>query len=241
MKTPFVVPLTLAIALAASAPGGAIALEEGASERTVSVTGAASVDYAPDTVVITLAVETFAVNAEDAASENALRAERVIEGLKERVGAGGVVETTAYDIQPEYHYDDIKGKAVFTGYRATNRVSVRTGKVAWAGALMDAAIRSGANRVDGVGFELSDRAGRCESVIARASEDARAKAAAAAKAFNLRLKGVKRLTPECGPEPRPWDAAAPEAKGMALTAATPVEPGSVTVRSTVGAVFYLGE
>lgn len=203
--------------------------------KTVSATGNAAEQYPPDTVVITLAVETESRDVKEAADQNNIKAEKMINGVKKALGQEDTIKTASYAIRPVYEYDSSRRKQYVTGYRAVNQVTVRTKKVKEAGALVDIAVRSGANRVDGVSIELEDYFAACAGLITQASKRALFEAEAAAKAFGEKIKGVRSLTPSCSAE----SGRQPVYMMQEKEAAAPLEPGGVNVRATVNAVFYL--
>lgn len=218
--------------------------EKGADERTLTATGSAYEEKAPDTVVIEIAVETASGTAIEAVAQNGVKTGRVIEAIKKRLDGDDSIKTSSYNVQPVYEYDKLKRKDILAGFRAANQVYVKTSNINAVGGIIDDAVRNGANRINGLRFFVSDESGLCASALTKASERAKAVANATAKAMSIKLKGIKHIAPYCGAEQQRAsyqagaDIYAVEAKE---TPQTPVEPGAIKVSGTVSVIFYIGD
>jgi uncharacterized protein len=95
------------------------------------VTGSVTEEFAPDTAILNLAVETQQSTAQEAAKENAAKSEQVVAAMKGliTVSAGDTVSTSSYSVQPAYEYDDKLRKNRLTGYRTFNQVTVKTAQI----------------------------------------------------------------------------------------------------------------
>lgn len=231
----------LAGGLAAAGPVAAQQAGGGdASQRTIRVSGVGEARARPDLARLTFAVETFAATAGEAGQENARVMERVVAAL---VAAGvprGDIETSNFRVFPEYVHDQpTPATERIRGYRATNQVVLRTERLERVGELIDLALGAGANRVDGVMFELRDAEAVRAEATRRAVERARASAETIASALGVRLGEV--LDASTGVQPIPPIPFAVGAEMMArdAVAATPIEPGEQTVRATVTVVFAI--
>lgn len=179
--------LVLAAAAALAAAGSAHAE---AGERTVSVTGAASVSLPPDVLSISLGVETQAPTALSALAENSERMAAVFAALRQAGLPDGDSATGHLSIYPVYDYGE---RQELVGYRVSNQIDISTAMLGSAAALVDGAVEAGANRVDSVSFGLSAeraaeaRAGLVESAVL----DARARADMALEPLGYRVVGVK--------------------------------------------------
>ncbi|MEW5746624.1 MAG: SIMPL domain-containing protein [Nitrospirota bacterium] len=225
--------------------GAADKIPDDAGPGTISVTGTAAAYHAPDTATVVLAVETTASSVPEGIKANAKKAEAVMNALKGlvRKDAGDSVKTSHYSLQPLYDYDTRQRKNELTGYRITNQITVRTRDTALAGALVDSAIKSGANRVDSVSFSLENEEKHCRDILVRAVEQARKEAAIVAEALGVIITGVKSAAPECGvrgiqPVLRREMALAQKA---ASDTATPVEAGDIEVQGIVNIAFLIGK
>ena len=210
----------------------------------VSAMGTAS--RAPEQAVISLAIETAGRSARDAADQNAQVMDRIVAALRRLDIAEDKIRTTAYNMYPEYrHYEPTRDaeprQPEIIGYRVMNQVSVTVDGATRAGAVIDAALAAGANRVDGLFFQL--RENEADAVRADALREAmakaRAEAALLAQAAGLTLGAPIEISTSFGymPPPMPMPMYARDMAQMAPAAPTPVQPGTVEVQASVNIVY----
>ena len=230
----FVICLALCAALAFPALS-----EASENERTLTVRASAVVEAAPDTAVITFAVETMAQSAKNSAATSARLSEEVFNAVRKALGPGDKAETSSFSVTPVYDYDK-GGRQTLRGFQTVHQIKATAAKPSSAGEILDAAMASGANRVVAVSFDIKDISGHCEGLIKTAAERALSLAQAASSAFGAPLGAVKSIVPACAREmdgqPRFFAA-----EMRMKSAETPVEPGTVRLRSEVEAVYFLGD
>ena len=208
--------------------------------HTIAVTGQGELKAAPDLVVASFAVETTGPRATEAAAENAKRSAAVAAALKALLAPEDTVGTTRYTVEPRY--ESVRpGEAHeprITGYVARNEVQIESRRIDKVGALIDAAIGAGANRVGSLQFSLSKHAELLRSALEKAGAEARAQAESVAKGLGVRLKGVISATTSGGPivSPRRFEAAMASEARMAPT---PIEPGEATVSATLQVTYEI--
>jgi uncharacterized protein YggE len=206
--------------------------------RTIEVDGSGETRTSPDTADLDLAIETRAKTAEGAAASNAALAAKVIDAIKSKLGDKGKITTGGYSLNPEYDQRATTETPKIVGYTAQNSVTVHTGALDLAGALIDAAIAAGANRVNSLNFSVRDDTKARGEAIAIATRDARAQAEALAAALDVKLGKVLKATTISEQRPAPIRMN----RAMFATASsvsTPVEPGDVTVPATVSLIFEI--
>jgi hypothetical protein len=207
---------------------------------SVTAHGEAVIMVEPDQAEIDIGVVTQARNAPEAARENADKLARVITEVKKILGKGDEVKTASYSLNPNYRYPQ-GGKPEIVGYTATNILRIKTGGLANVGKLIDAAMQSGANTIHRLVFNLKDEHAAQLQALRLASTKARAKADEVAAALGLKIARVLSVT-EGDRGIRP--IVVPQARGAqmeALAAApTPVEAGTIEVRSSVTLTGELG-
>jgi uncharacterized protein YggE len=212
----------LGLVLAAAAALPAQAQER--MSRILSVTGRGSEILTASTARVTLGVEARANTAEAAQAEMAKRTSAVVNLLKSRNVQK--LQTTGVYLSPYY---DNNSKPI--GFMATNTVSFEV-SAAEAGALMDAAVKVGATRVDGVQFTIDEATSNMarNRALAAATRDAQAQADAVLTALGLSRQEIIGIQVEGAAMPMP----APMLRGVASAAAeTPVVAGEQTVQATV--------
>lgn len=207
---------------------------------SVTATGEAVITVEPDQAEIDIGVVTQARSALVATRENADKLARVITEIKKTLGKGDEVKTASYSLTPNYRYPQ-GGKPELVGYTATNILRVRTGTLANVSKLIDGAMRSGANTIQRLIFNLKDEQGAQLQALRLATQKAKAKAEAMAAALGLRVVTILSIT-ESERGVRPVVMARARAAQMeALRAApTPVEAGTIEVRASVTLTAELG-
>lgn len=211
---------------------------------TISVMGEAKEYHTPDTVFITLGVETTGKTVSGTVAENNTRSERVVNALKGLISPadGDSIKTSSYTVQPVYEYDNGTKKSILTGYKVLNQVTVRSNKIEAAGRITDNALQSGANQVQGISFVLSEEREFCEGVLKKAAERAKREASFVARTLGTTISGIKSISPSCGRQPHPiYRQAVMETKMAAAIPDTSLEAGDVTVSATVSIVFYINK
>jgi uncharacterized protein YggE len=205
----------------------------------VQVNGSATVEVSPDRARVRFAVETEGASARDASTRNAERMDAVITAVRGTRLPGLEVETSGYDLQPQYGRQDRQGAPMITGYRATNHVLVTVDDVSAAGRLIDVAIEAGANRVASLTFEARNTDAARREAITLAVREARLQAEAMASALGVSLGAALEVHGGAQmPGPRPPQYMRMEAAAMDVS--TPIEPGQQSVTASVTVKFRLG-
>ncbi len=197
--------------------------------RGIVVSGTGRVAVRPDQAVVTAGVQTRAATAQQAQDQNNRLMQAVIDAIKALKIPDRDVQTSGISLYPIME----QGQTV-TGYSASNNVTVTVENVDQVGAVLDAAVRAGANQATGIRFGLKDATAARNKALAAAAADARSKADALATALGLQISGILSVSEQStgGPivvGPRPAAAAAAES--------VPVEPGELDVTAEVTIVF----
>lgn len=234
--------MTAALVLVAAGPLASQQTEVRREPRTLSVTGTGTVQRQPDRAVVLVAVESRATTAKEAAAANARKMEAVYAALR----AAGIVppnvQTISYDLQPQYNQPDRSGGEYvprITGYVATNMVRVQVDDVNRAGAVIDAAIAGGANRIANLSFELKDTESARLEALRAAVAKARAEAEVVATAAGQVLGSPQSITSSSHWNPQPMYRREVAMMDMAAAPPTPVEAGNLTINATVNITYLL--
>jgi uncharacterized protein YggE len=207
---------------------------------SITANGEAVITVEPDQAEIDIGVVTQARNAPDAAKENAEKLTRVLAEVKKVLGKGDEAKTAGYSLHPNYRYPREGGKPEITGYTAANTVRIKTQSLDKVGKLIDVALQSGANTINRLVFTLKDEHTAQLEALRLASVKARAKAEGMATALGLRVvKILSVIEGERGIRPvlmTPGRGAAAEA----VAAPTPIESGTIEVRSSVALTAEIG-
>ena len=144
-----------ALTMAASLP---LAAQEAPPDPFLAVTGIAEARIPTDLARIEFMVETQAATAREATAQNADRMQRVIRAVRKAGRETVTVETGGYNLSPVYSRAsrDQPDIPTIEAYRAANYVRVWANELARVGALIDAAIGAGSNRIASLRFEARD-------------------------------------------------------------------------------------
>jgi uncharacterized protein YggE len=197
----------------------------------IVTTGEGVVKRAPDRAWVTVAAESRARTAAEAQRLNTDAMNAVLEKVKAAGIPADAIQTTGYNLQPEFDYAN--GKQTLRGYVARNQVQVRVDVLAKAGDVIGAAVGSGATNVSGVRFDLKDRETAEREALRLSVQDARQRANYAATGAGVTIDRVIRIEEQSagGDMPRPMPMMAMRAEGG--QAAVPVEAGEIEVRARV--------
>lgn len=231
LKTLFLVLGLLSLTSCQSASTNAQTGNFASPPRTLMVAGKGSIMVPTTLTQVRLGVEIQGKTAQQVQQQVAKRSQAVVELLKSRKVEK--LETTGISLNPNYSYKD--GKQNITGYSGNNIVSFRI-STEKSGTLLDDAIKTGATRIDGIGFVASDEAiaQAQQQAIQKASEDAKKQADAALIAFNLKQQEVIGIQINNAKPPVSPTYSNPAALNqLAQKAQTPVVGGEQKVEQTV--------
>ncbi|MGP8034361.1 MAG: SIMPL domain-containing protein [Steroidobacteraceae bacterium] len=223
------------------APAAAQTPAPAAPLSSIRVTGDARIAARPDRVQIDIGVLTQAALSHDAATTNARQLDAVLAAVRGGAGPTAQLRTVSYSLSPNYQYHPGGGEPTLTGYTALNVVEVTLDDLTRMGDVIDAATRTGANRVQGIQFTLRDQDTVRTAALREAAIRARGEADTLAGALNLkvlRVLTVEESSPRIVPI-RAHMAAARSAVGAA-DVATPVESGTLDVTAEVALTVEVG-
>lgn len=239
-------PLILA-AIAASMLGGAalapMAGAQSASDtvmpapasinRTISVTGVGRSAAAPDMAILSLSVVTDAATPREALDKNSTGMTAVIDALK-ALGYGVTdIQTVGLSLNPSYDYSSATPK--LTGYTATNGLTLKVKDIARLGEILDLTVNAGANRIDGLTFDVVNKDAALSEARVAAIKDARAKAELMATALGAAI-GRPISVSESYVTDRP---VAMQTMNAAAAPSVPIASGQVGLEAQISVVFEL--
>jgi len=218
------------------------------SEQTISVSGTATASSNPDVLILVLGVESEAKTANESLSENSDSLNSVISSLSDSGISKDDIQTSNFSIYPLY--DSIKDsngnwQQILNGYRVSNILSIQTEKIDSAGDIIDAAVSSGANRVDNVSFQLSDNKLEkiSDDLIADAINDATQKAEKALVPLKQKIVGVKSVVIHDNVVPYYDSPMRASFDGFAESSmkSSPIISGDEEISTNVSVVFYISQ
>lgn len=197
----------------------------------LTLNGRGKVRANPDIAIVNIGVITEGKELERVQQQNAAAALAVINSLK----AAGIqdrdIQTLNYSVSPEY--DFIEGRQVFRSYRVANTLRVTIRNISMVGAIIDEAVRNGANEIGNIDFTVSDTSIYYNQALNLAIKDAIGKALEIEKTFGYNInKTPVSITEETV-------SATPMADRMMMRAdvSTPIQPGEIEISASVKVVF----
>ncbi len=211
-----------------------LAAEKGTLEKgLIKVTGDSVVLTAPDIAYISLGVEIKDASAESASERNSQIMSDIMEALKDFGLEDNQITTSGYYI---YSYQEATGTSPDVKYKnmynVRNQVNVKVTDLENLGAVIDIAIKAGANQIQGINFDTTNKAEMQLKALQNATGQAEEKAKAIAEASGVTIKNIVSITEQS-------DSYAPVPEGVQFRAVsnmladTPINPGNVEVRAKV--------
>lgn len=207
--------------------------------RTITVQGEGRVGAIPDMAHVGVGVVQEARTAGEAIAQMSAATGRVLDLLAAAGLSPQDVQTGQLSLEPRYgdRQNDMERPRI-TGFVAMTMLDLRVRDLPQLGAVLDAAVRDGANRLGGIRFDLQDRGPALEEARRRAVADARARAELFAEAAGVPLGEVLTLSEQASFEgPRPMMEASFARDGGAI----PLAGGEVELTALVTMVYRIGE
>ena len=227
--------MALCLAFALLAAAGAAAPAE--QPRTITVTGMGEVKAAPDQADFSTGVVTEAATAREALAANAKAMNAVMATLNKLGVPDKNIQTSNLSLSPRYQSckPGVPCPQRITGYEVSNTVSVST-DLEKTGAVLDALVASGSNRIDGIGFSIREPKPLLTKARAEAVKDAVDRAGTIAKAAGVTLGPILAIQEGGAQPPQPVYRAMAK---MAFEAATPVAGGEQSVAASVSITWAI--
>ncbi len=207
----------------------------------MSLTGTGEVTAAPDMAMITSGVVSQEKTAREALTANT----KAMPPLIDEVKAAGIeprdIQTSGFSISPRYaDRRDSGGSWVkdrkIVGYQVNNGVSIHVRDLGKLGALLDAMVSDGANKIGGIHFIVSDADKRRDEAHAAAVADVKRKTEIYAKAAGVRLGRILSISEDSVSCSQPMLM---RSSMKAEAAPVPVEAGEKTLRVQVTITWQL--
>jgi uncharacterized protein YggE len=224
--------LRLVLAMVASTVAAPSLLAQGSPATTpnlptILTTGEAIVRRAPDVAYLTLVVESRAKSPRDAQRQNA----DALAGVQRQLANTGVAREAqrTLGLWLEQEFDNVNGRRVARDFVARNTLEIRIDDLARAGEIADAVVQGGATSLNGIRFDLKDRAAVERDALRAAVVDARARADAAAAGAGGTVDRILKIEDSRteAPPPRPVMMRAEAAPSTAI------EPGLIEIRAQI--------
>ncbi len=233
MNMPLLIAATAAL-LACTAQANAAEIQIAVQGPVIELTVSETVKAKPDLAIVSAGVTTRAMTADAAARDNATRMTAIVSRLRQLGIAASDIQTSNFNLSPQFSYSNDGTAPRFLGYDVTNQVNVTLRKIGNIGPTLDALIAVGANNFSGPSFQVENPA--------LAQAEARKSAFASAQVRAKELAGLAGYTGQRLLELSETYAASRmigQGDGaIVVTAAssekvTPIEPGQVGISATL--------
>ncbi len=204
-------------------------------EHTLSISGSAEKNVAPDTASLSIGVVVQGPTAKEASNKNAGLMNAIINELRNIGLPDKDIQTSFLSIQPVYKYN---GVPTIETYSASNNVAITTKMLDKLSDIIDISTAAGANQIGGISFSVSREKQKelQEELMAEAVTDASSKANNLARKLNVKIVGVKTSSISDGTVNQPFFREVSIAQGKA---ATPVMPGETKVTLSVQVTYIV--
>lgn len=208
----------------------------GAMARTIMVNGSGQVTVAPDMAFVSIGVQSQSENVGDALNENNQKAQSIATSLREMSIEDKDIQTSSFSIYPQQQYGP-SGEMTGTIYVVNNTVYVTVRDLQSLGRLLDVVVKTGANSINGVNFDVQDKSQAISEARRLAVESARSQADEIAKAAGVVIGDLQTMSVYSS---QPVLSAYEGKGGMAMDAAqVPVSAGQLVIRVEVSATYFI--
>ena len=157
---------------------------------TVTVSGEGTATAQPDQARVRFGVVTRARTAEEARTQNARAAKNAMNAVRNLDVPEEKMRMESLRLQPRYEYDDEENERKLVGYEATRQVVVELDRLEVLPQLVADVVEGGANRLDGINYQLSDRSQYRNEALRKAAQAAQEKAQLLAETLGAQLGPV---------------------------------------------------
>lgn len=206
----------------------------------LSVSGTGTVETTPDQADLSLGVITHASTAEDAQQMNAAAAVSIRNALSALGISDRDIRTEDYSFHPDFDRSDRRSNEI-TGYTVSNTVLVHISDLNLVGQVIDSALASGANNVNSLDFSIRDTKALRREALTAATKDAREKADIIAHALGKKIVGVQNISENSGAFQARSRKVFMANSSMEMSAATPIDAGTLTLSATVHVDFIISD
>lgn len=156
-----------------------------AERDTIAISGEGKVTGIPDIATISVGLQTEKADVKSAQTENTTKMNRLITNLKNLGVESKDIQTSYYNIYPQYDWPN--GKQILRGYQVSQGVTVKIRNLTKIGDILAAAGENSANQVSGLSFNIDDPEALRQEARVKALENAKEKADALARVAGVDL------------------------------------------------------
>lgn len=184
-----IISLIPVILLAACSPTGSTPSGKETSPHTISASGTGIVYLVPDLAYINIGVQSRSEDVGLSLRENNAQALAISKVLTDMGVEAKDIQTSAFNVYPQPQYGP-SGEITKTEYVVDNSVVVTVRDLSKLGEMLDAVVKAGANNINSIQFDVTDKKNPMTEARKAAIDDARAIAQEIADAAGVRLGDI---------------------------------------------------
>ena len=208
--------------------------------RQLSTVGQGKVYLVPDLAYVYIGVRSEAATVAEALKLNNTQAQAIQKALTDLGVDVKDIQTSAFNVYPQQQVNPREPNATETKttYVVENTVNVNVRDLSKLGGLLDKVVESGANTINGIQFDVKDKAKALSEARKQAIDDAKAQAAELAQAAGVTLGAIQTMNVYTGGQPGPVY----QGKGgfaVAADSSVPVSAGQLLVTADANITFEI--
>ncbi len=197
--------LIIVLALAACTAAPAATDNNKPALRQMNAVGQGKVYLVPDVAYVSIGVRSEADTVAEALKDNNIQAQAIQKALTDLGVDLKDIQTSAFNVYPQQQQNPKlpTDGTLKTIYVVENTVSVTVRDLSKVGSLLDKVTSSGANSINGIQFDVKDKAKAIAEARKQAIADARQQATELAQAAGVQLGAIQTLNVYTGGQPSP--------------------------------------
>lgn len=207
-------------------------------QRTVTVTGYGEVEVAPDTGNLNLGFRTMDLDLAKAKADMTAKMDALVKALKQFNISENDIQATQLYIYPNYSTSN-DGKTTLQGYDVSRSITVVFKDLTKTDAILDAAIKAGANTFNGLSFSYSREKELQQDALAEAVNSAKLQAEYLAARLDVQRGPVFKIN--AGQQNYYMRNENMALKAEADTGGSGYTPGKIKVSAQIEVSFYIVE
>lgn len=222
--------------LLASCSSNPVQVMPATPQRTLNASGTGEIYIVPDIAYINVGIHTEADDVTTALNNNNTQAQAISDALTSMGVDAKDIQTTSFNVSPMTTYapDGTVSKKYFA---VDNSVYVTVRDLSSLGKLLDTVVKSGANTINGISFDVKDKATVNAQARDLAIQNAIAEAQAIAKAAGVTLGALQSINVSTStPIAQSY---APKAYAVGGGGSVPVSAGQLTVSVDANLVYEI--
>jgi len=227
----FVLSLILILALSACGPstGG---------EHTLNVTGSGTVYLTPDIAYINIGVHTEETDLAQSVARNNAQTQAVVDALRANGVDGKDIQTSNFSVWSYQTSDPATGMPNGMKYTVDNSVTVTVRDLAKLGDLLNTVVNAGANNINGISFDMSDKSAALAEARTKAMANADALAKELAATANVSLGSIVNISyTEISSPYYGYGYGMGGGGGAAESVPAPINPGQLQITASVNVTY----